>query len=164
METFGKGDGRGTAVEATRRSPSLRRSALLSSSIHPSVRRRGGVCLSNIEAPSPLVRPDILGSSESLGHVTYVRCLRRLYVPELISAAEACSHARVNPRYAGMSCRLSRDTAPPACSLPPSLASDIYLSLACSRIRISVPHGGTHSEQMRETGRHIKAGIICYPT
>ena len=49
METFGKEEGRGTAaVEATRRSPSLRRSALLSSSIHPS--GYGGVCLSNIEA------------------------------------------------------------------------------------------------------------------
>ena len=150
--------------------PSRRRDGLLPfgdrhSSPHPSIRpaMAASAFPTSKQAPSPLVRPDILGSSEGLGHVTYVRCLRRLYVPELISAAEACSHARVNPRYAGMSCRLSRATAP-ACSLPPSLASDIYLSLACSRIRISVPHGGTHSEQMRETGRHIKAGIICYPT
>ena len=160
METFGKEEGRGTAaVEATRRSPSLRRSALLSSSIHPS----GGVCLSNIEA-----------SALSACEAGYIGLLRESWARHVCAVLAQIVRTRVNLCRRGLlTCPSQSQVCRYVVSLvarhragmqPPSLASDIYLSLACSRIRISVPHGGTHSEQMRETGRHIKAGIICYPT
>ena len=159
METFGKEEGRGTTRrrgDATVSFPSaIGGTPLL---IHPSV------CLSNIEA-----------SALSACEAGYIGLLRESWARHVCAVLAQIVRTRVNLCRRGLlTCPSQSQVCRYVVSLvarhratgmqPPSLASDIYLSLACSRIRISVPHGGTHSEQMRETGRHIKAGIICYPT
>ena len=130
------------------------------SSPPPSVRPSGGVYLSNLDAPSPLVRPDILGWE------TWARHVRAVLAQIVRTRVNLCRRGLLTCPSQSQVCRyvVSLVARHRAGIQPPSLASDIYLSLACSRIRISVPNAGTHSEQMRETGRHIKAGIICYPT
>ena len=130
METFGKEEGRGAAVEATRRSPSLRRSALLSSSIHPS----GGVCLSNIEA-----------SALSACEAGYIGLLRETWARHVCAVLAQIVRTRVNLCRRGLLtcpsqsqvCRyvvslVARHRAtgmqPPA--LPPSPRISIHLWLA----------------------------------